>query len=378
MLGRRSFASEQLGKFLAGFVSEFIENGQLKDLVLPRLGFHELAGILDLDDMIVDDDNHHDTQVQRISFTAMDTCRKFAQIIAISGVVAELVNLKKEISLRDVYYSLKHLFRTQIQCNSRILTLGMLLGLKRYDMGIVPAAKGLVAGPLMFQFAGSQQWTTCFDTDAEDAGILISSRWNSCSDDDVAMHLCRPHETRYLLVVEKEGVFRRLVKEQFCRRVPCIMMTGCGFPDMASRALVAKVASCFPQLTVVGLCDYNPYGIALLLTYRFPSKSTAFEGLGLQADELKWLGLRPSQMVDIRNEPEFDEASSFQPLSDADKTKVRMLLSLETIAELPEYQAEIEAMLDGDVKCELESLYSLGINYLQDFLAAALEQEDMI
>jgi meiotic recombination protein SPO11 len=347
--------------------------------VLPRIGCHELAGILDLDDMIADDDNNHDTQLQRISFTAMDTCRKYAQIIAISGIVAELVHLQKEISLRDVYYSLKHLFRTQLQCNSRILTLGMMLGLKRFDMGIVPTAKGLVAGPLMFQFTGSQQWTTCFDADAEDAGILISSRWNSCSDDDVAMHLCRPQETKYLLVVEKEGVFRRLVKEQFCRRIPCIMMTGCGFPDMASRALVAKVAHTFPQLIVVGLCDYNPYGIALLLTYKFPSKSTAFEGLGLQAEELKWLGLRPSQMMEyIRNEPEFDEESSFQPLSEMDKTKVRMLLGHDSLTELPEYQAEIEAMLDGDVKCELESLYSLGINYLQDFLAAALERGDMI
>ena len=368
-----SVASLQMVRFLRSLIDEMREEGRMKELVIARPGESDLVGILDLDDTMFDSES----QVRRRSFDTLETAKKFTQLIAIAGVVSELIPTDQEISLRDVYYALKPLFRTQAQCNGRILELGTLLGLKRYDMGIVPSAKGLVAGPLMFKFEDGDRWTACYDSAAEDGGISIGSRWTSCGNSDLSLRFS-DEQTRYLIVVEKEGVFRRLVKEQFCRRVPCVLVTGCGFPDMASRALVAKVASNFPDLTVVGLCDYNPYGVALLLSYRFASQASAFEGEGLQADDLKWLGLRPSQIDTLRDEGSFDEASAFQPLSAADKKKLRSLLGNSDIHRLPAYQDELHAMRDGDVKCELEALYTLGPTYLGDFLEAALTNEDFI
>lgn len=69
---------------------------------------------------------------------------------------------------------------------------------------------------------------------------------------------------------------------------PSILVTGCGnlmrscrtikllkplynilgFPDIATRALVARVASALPHVPVLGICDYNPFGVALLQTYK--------------------------------------------------------------------------------------------------------------
>jgi hypothetical protein len=68
-------------------------------------------------------------------------------------------------------------------------------------------------------------------------------------------------------------------------------VTGCGYPDIATRALVSRLAQMIPTATVVGLCDYNPHGLALLLTYRFPSKASIFEGEGMYSD-LKWCAMR--------------------------------------------------------------------------------------
>jgi meiotic recombination protein SPO11 len=389
MSASTSFARAQLETFLSGIIKDMKRNGCMKDLLVPKANHHELAGILDLEG---EGDGDLPSSVRRRSLQSTTTAKMFAQIIAICGLVAELIDTGKEISLRDVYYALKHLFKTQAECNNSILEVGMLLGLKRYDMNIVPSSKGLVAGPLRFKFsdaggigagAGAARerkgWSTCFETDNEDAGILISSKWTSCSSEDIDLQLSVA-ETRYLIVVEKEGVFRRLVKEHFCKRVPCIMVTGCGFPDMATRALVAKVSDRFPDLVVVGLCDYNPYGIALLLSYRFSSQASAFEGLGLQAEGLKWLGLRSSQIDTMRNDSSFDEASAFQQMSQADRAKVRAMLCSEIVTgALPEeYEAELHAMLAGEVKCELETLYSLGSHYMSDFLESALQDGDYI
>jgi hypothetical protein len=51
-------------------------------------------------------------------------------------------------------------------------------------------------------------------------------------------------------------------------------------------------------MKVLGICDYNAYGLALLLSYRFGSSSSAntVEARGLYAPTMKWLGLRRAHL----------------------------------------------------------------------------------
>ena len=49
-----------------------------------------------------------------------------------------------------------------------------------------------------------------------------------------------------MLVVEKESVFRRLIDDGLTSKLPCLLITACGFPDMATRAM---------RCIGVALCD---------------------------------------------------------------------------------------------------------------------------
>jgi len=51
----------------------------------------------------------------------------------------------------------------------------------------------------------------------------------------------------------------------------------------------------------VGLCDYNPFGVALLMTYRFATVSSAFEGIGHETPTLRWLGLRRVHVLKLKS-----------------------------------------------------------------------------
>jgi len=51
----------------------------------------------------------------------------------------------------------------------------------------------------------------------------------------------------------------------------------------------------------VGLCDYNPFGVALLMTYRFATVSSAFEGIGHETPTLRWLGLRRAHVLKLKS-----------------------------------------------------------------------------
>jgi hypothetical protein len=120
------------------------------------------------------------------------------------------------------------------------------------------------------------------------------------------------------------GIFSRLSEDSFWKRYPCIIVTGRGFPDLATRALVHQVSTRF-KLPVFGIADCNPFGLALLLTYKFGSAVTLssrvflsqtpfdiclnscitecllYQRMGSKFTcDLRWLGLRPTQLPELR------------------------------------------------------------------------------
>ena len=52
------------------------------------------------------------------------------------------------------------------------------------------------------------------------------------------LHRSDPRDARAIVVVEKEGVFQQLVQDSLTSLFPCIIVTGKGFPDIATRAFV--------------------------------------------------------------------------------------------------------------------------------------------
>lgn len=336
---------------------------------------------------------------KRYDLDKFQTSRAYTQIIAVAVLVMELIKSNRSMSQRDVYYSLKSLFRTQAESNGIILELGLMLGLKRHEMGIYPASKGLVAGLLRFRFLDSKiialaeeskeeldddlneeiAWTDC----VVEEGIRISNKWISSEDSlldmqiptgDGTSSLFRP---QYLVVVEKEGIFHRLVEDQFfTKHVPCIIMTACGYPDIASRAFVSRVSERYPELILVGLTDYNSYGLAVLLTYRLPTKVMHYEAEGLQAHELHWLGLRHAHIEYLQTTL---DASHFQAATERDRGHCAALRRSWKMEELPvEYTEELQMMETCGVKVELESLYALGLQACSDWIKDSLLSKDYI
>lgn len=157
----------------------------------------------------------------------------------------------------------------------------------------------------------------------------------------------------------------------FTQAFRCIIVTGCGFPDIATRALVHRVKSRLPHLKVLGLCDFNPFGLALLLTYKFGSKNMSLEGDGLSVPSLKWLGFRSAQVKSLELDP-----SCFEELSTYDQNKIVSLLGR---SDLPEsYIREIETMRAINKKCELEVMYTKDIGFITEFFADAILRSDYL
>jgi len=284
-----------------------------------------------------------------------------------------------------------------------------MLGLKRHEMGIYPAAKGLVAGLIRFRFLNSrtmsngdngedegevhdEPWVDCCAQSACE-GVKISQKWVACSETLLDMQIPRGGgggvggggdaalpRPKFLVIVEKEGIFHRLCEDRwFLDGVPSIVVTGCGYPDVPSRACVARISARYPELVVVGLCDYNSYGLAVLLTYRLPSRATRFESEGFTVDDLKWVGLRRSAIEELQSAESELDPSHFQPMSERDEGHARAMLRSGKMGQLPDaFAEELEGMLELRVKLELESIYSLGLNTLSLWLKESFDEEQFI
>ena len=231
-----------------------------------------------------------------------------------------------------------------------------LLRCSRRAMGITTAGRGLAAGRLEVRE---------FGTAATDDGLwrdfsgIHAPPYEIPGDIDAVEATSASGGVRvaasYALVVEKDAVFDRLRRERIWERVPLVLVTAKGFPDLATRAFLRGIQNRFPSVATLGLVDWNPSGALILRAYRSGSARAALES-ARYALEVKWLGVR---LADITNGVR--DGAATMPLTSLDRAKIRNLL--ETADARTEAgratRSELSEMARLDRKAEIESLCPL-------------------
>jgi DNA topoisomerase VI subunit A len=176
---------------------------------------------------------------------------------------------------------------------------------------------------------------------------------------------------RYILVVEKECIFRRLVEDAVWARVPCVLVTGCGFPDLATRAFVYRLHTAL-RLPVLGLSDWNPFGLAIMACYRNGSRS--MPEANAFTVPLRWLGLRHDDLEAFALPP-----SALQPMTAHDEARAGGLLRDPAIADDDGWAYEAGRFLARREKMELEGVLGRGLGFLaHTYVPSKVDDEDWV
>ena len=110
---------------------------------------------------------------------------------------------------------------------------------------------------------------------------------------DFEVVACR---AKFILVVEKEAYYSSLVEDMIHKKVDCILITGHGMLDMATRYFLRHLTMQV-NIPVLGLVDCDPFGVSILCTYTCGSENSAFDCDNLVTPGIKWLGcVRPSDL----------------------------------------------------------------------------------
>jgi len=305
--------------------------------------------------------------------------RSFTSICLVMSFIHQLLLSNRTTTTREVYYVFVTHFRNQRECDDVILDVAKILGVSRRSLGLSASPKGWFCGCVEITRKGAlpsgKDVSGSIDGTALPSiqGLPITREWTErdefgCTEDGVEIKVSSKN-AKVILVIEKEGVYNRLSEERIFDRIPCILVTGKGFPDLATRALVNTLHREL-KLPVIGLCDCNPYGISVLAVYHCAGDRMGIDGRMRYSVPIQWLGLRPSEVARLKDDM---PATVFQKLTDLDNKRITSLLDPENAFLAEEDEDEVRKMEEAGYKVELEALYWLGPDYMGNWVVEMLK-----
>jgi meiotic recombination protein SPO11 len=318
------------------------------------------------------------------NFCNIAQSRSVTSICLVISFIHQLLLSNRTTTTREVFYVFVTHFRNQRECDGVILDVAKVLGVSRRSLGLFASPKGWFCGCVEITRRGTlpsgKEVSSTIDGTAifSIQGLPITKEWterdeNGCTDDGVEIKVYSK-SAKVILVIEKEGVYNRLSEERIFDRYPCILVTGKGNPDLATRALVSTLHREL-RLPVAGICDCNPFGISVLALYHCAGDRMGVDGRRRYTVPIRWLGLRPSKVARLKNKNKLPE-SVFQKLTDLDNKRIASLLDNPEDPYLTEAdEAEVRDMKAAGYKVELEALYWIGPDYMGDWVVSMLNEE---
>lgn len=294
-------------------------------------------------------------------FANTATVRKAAITTRVLGLVWELCKKGIHVTKRDLFYTDVKLFKAQGESDEVLNDVACLIGCTRTSLSVVASEKGIVIGRVQFREAGDLIDCTRMGVGGKAIPPYIERITDIESD------------AQFILLVEKDAAFMRLAEDRFYVKYPCIIITAKGQPDVATRLFLKKLRTTL-NIPILGLVDSDPYGLKILSVYSSGSKNMSYDSANLTTPDIKWLGVRPSDL-DKYGIPE----QCRLPMSDHDIKTGKELLEEEFIRKNAEWYNELELMVQTKEKAEIQALSSFGFQYLtEEFLPRKLQQGDWI
>ncbi|KIY50396.1 DNA topoisomerase IV, alpha subunit, partial [Fistulina hepatica ATCC 64428] len=275
--------------------------------------------------------------------TRNGSARPFAQVFKVMDTMHEAILTNVPATKRDIYYRDTALFERQRTVDLLVDDLAATFDLERADLNIRATSKGLICGSSLIIHLRSGEILKCPNSD----GTLIPVG------EDIAF-FSQQGEVTWVLIVEKDAVFQTLCRLGLVTHPslagPGILITGKGYPDIATRHLVRTLADCLsPDVPILALVDGDAYGLDILSVYKYGSHGLRHENDKLAAHRVKWLGIWPSELSSYNI-----DRDALLPITKHDEKKASAMLRRPNLPK--RWRKEITRMLHSRRKAEIEIL----------------------
>ncbi|XP_072936669.1 meiotic recombination protein W68 [Epargyreus clarus] len=303
----------------------------------------------------------NDAKKTTIVYSNTSDRTRFNAIVFVLSKVHELLGKNLTVTRRELFYQNVARFRNQSNLDVGVRDVCCLLESPPWNLGIVATAKGLVAGPLIMR---------CRDGSTMDCmtagGTLLPQDINGIQE--------FKSTAKYILVVEKDAIFQKLLDEGALIRLgPVIILTGKGYPDVCTRQLLCRLVKEL-RVKALALVDHDPHGYEIFLTYKYGSLAQSHLSSSLACSSLLLLGTRHSDVMTLVS----NEARLV--LTSLDKRKLASLIKRPYL-DTPVgscIKEELQAMLRSGVKAEIEAVAPTAAALCDSYIPSKIIQADFL
>src|SRR5258708_18943687 len=194
---------------------------------------------------------------QKRYFFNVGQAKRFMQMFLVAKACKDLIGVDKTTSIRDLYYMTKHTlgqsrqntFEEQEESDPVIEDLEVTIDALREELNLFASNRGALVGEITLRDAG----------DTIDGRRMGSGGWSipSIVEDNVIEF--KRSDAKFILLVEKDDVWRRLNEDKFWQKYKCILVTRQGQPPRGERHLCRRMTQEL-QVPLYVLADHDPWG----------------------------------------------------------------------------------------------------------------------
>uniref|UniRef100_A0A7E4ZZ65 DNA topoisomerase (ATP-hydrolyzing) n=1 Tax=Panagrellus redivivus TaxID=6233 RepID=A0A7E4ZZ65_PANRE len=290
----------------------------------------------------------------------LNAMRPLASKVRLLELIQKMILTRSHATKRDLFYKHKSLFGTQNYVDRLVTDICNFLDATRDELFILSCSRGSVMGPL----------TLCTSTGIINCEPTPTSIANNFS------YAAMRTTADYVLIVEKDTIFQRLIDENFFDHFPrVVLVTGRGFPDFATRQFLKRVHDDL-RLPMYTFMDCDPHGLHIAMTYKYGSASKKVQIEGgddaVTLKNLQHIGLLPSQMNDLLG------PLQRLPFNRTDFNKIHMVIDRSKEVGDTSMLYEAETLAQCREKVELEALHAHSPHFIIDYLLQRQNEFPMI
>jgi len=298
-----------------------------------------------------------DATQQRNLFN-LNQAKKFMQTLLMASACKDLVEARKTLSLRAMYYRTLHTipgtrektFAGQDESDPILEDLEVTLGAMREELNVFAQKRGSMVGNITIVDSGDE-------IDCRRMGSGGYSIPSICEPNVLQFRKC---EAEFVLHVEKDSVWSRFNEDKFWKKHNCILTEGRGQPPRGVRRLLRRLHDEL-GLPIYCLLDCDPWGHYIYSVIKQGSISLAFESERMAVPDAKFLGVRA---IDYER---YDLSDDVQiAMNERDISRVKQISEYPWFAHKKEWQKEFKTLLRNGFKMEVESLITKDISYVTE------------
>lgn len=269
------------------------------------------------------------------------------------------------------------LFEEQDVVDRLVQQIAYYFAVPRICLHVVSAGKGLMAGNVEFDEDGHSH-QDLREGDDRSRGLQISEFTEKYANLRTG--------AQFILVVEKETVFFKLINEQDGELLKqALIITGKGYPDYATKKFVKMLNYRFAAIPIFFLGDCDPYGFDILCKYCFGTELTLYEYDTIPG--IIWLGMFEKDLLRRASGQQLDQI--LISTTEADRKKINELMDQNYFTQIQQIGAQnpqikrwrqwaAELLQMSHFKYELEQSYGCLAQTLSQFILSKLAKEEYI